>query len=160
MRYICTIVDHTSGHLTTFSLRSITAENYAKGFYHHYICIYGVPLKIRSDRGQQFLSKIYTELAKLMHFQIALTASYKPFTNGMTERANRSIVGVLRSFIVEHQNQWSNFLPSVTFALNATPSFEHLSAFNIRFGTDPNFGYNTKTETEMQPMHAIIGTML
>jgi transposase InsO family protein len=159
-RYICTLVENTSNHVTAFPLQNITAANFAKGLYRYYFCIYGVPTKIVSDRGSQFLSQIYQELAQIMNFRISLSVSYKPSTNGLCERANRSVINVLRAFVHDNQTSWCSSLQGVVYALNASPTFGQLSPFNIMFGRDATYGFISINEPEPRPMSEIVQQML
>uniref|UniRef100_H3H3P6 Integrase catalytic domain-containing protein n=1 Tax=Phytophthora ramorum TaxID=164328 RepID=H3H3P6_PHYRM len=64
------------------------------------------------------------------------TASH-PETDGQTERANRVVEDVLRSFATSFQS-WSTFLPMVEFALNnAVHASTELTPFFVNFGRHP-----------------------
>ncbi|KAE9023574.1 hypothetical protein PR003_g10553 [Phytophthora rubi] len=64
------------------------------------------------------------------------TASH-PETDGQTERANRVIEDVLRSFATSFKS-WSTFLPLVEFALNnAVHASTGLTPFFVNFGRHP-----------------------
>ncbi|KAE9332908.1 hypothetical protein PF008_g14713 [Phytophthora fragariae] len=64
------------------------------------------------------------------------TASH-PVTDGQTERANRVVEDVLRSFSTSFKS-WSSFLPTVEFALNNTVhASTGLTPFYVNYGRHP-----------------------
>jgi hypothetical protein len=55
-----------------------------------------------------------------------------PETDGQTERANRVVEDILRSYCAEHPDSWSATLPMVEFAMNnAVHASTGLSPFYV-----------------------------
>ena len=57
---------------------SCTALDAARLFFEHWVCKYGVPKKIISDRDVKFTSGFWQELFKLMGTRVALSTAYHP----------------------------------------------------------------------------------
>ena len=80
---IFTIVDRFSKYVTFIPMHtSDTAENVAQLFFNHWICLYGMPKKIISDRDSKFTSAFWQSLMKLLNCKVALSSSYHPQTDG------------------------------------------------------------------------------
>lgn len=52
--------------------------------------IFGVPMEIHSDQGRSFESKIFKEMCQILGIEKTQTTSYRPQSDGMIERANRT----------------------------------------------------------------------
>ena len=64
----------------------------------------GVKMKsIRSDRGGEFTSDEFKELCDKSGIKKQLTAPYTPQQNGVVERKNRTVMGLVRSMLKEKE---------------------------------------------------------
>jgi transposase InsO family protein len=53
------------------------------------VCLHGVPKKIVSDRGTQFISHFWQQLHKALGTHLNFSSAYYPQTDGQTERTNQ-----------------------------------------------------------------------
>jgi transposase InsO family protein len=60
---------------------------------------HGLPQKIISDRGPQFVNQFTKDLYQLTGIEINPSTAYHPQTDGQTERMNQEIKQYLRLFI-------------------------------------------------------------
>ena len=60
----------------------------------------GLPLAIISDRDPRFTDKFWTSIFKVLGTRLDMSTADHPQTDGQTERANRFIGDVLRSFVL------------------------------------------------------------
>lgn len=118
--HLCTFIDRTSRWIEAVPLTTTTAETVAKAFYTQWIARYGTPLKITTDRGPQFRSELFGELAKLLGAQHIQTTAYHPQANGMIERVHRR----LKEMLICHAADWSDYLPAILLGLRAAPRDE------------------------------------
>ncbi|GMG17716.1 unnamed protein product [Phytophthora fragariaefolia] len=121
-------------HLTPVSDTVTAAETAA----HFVDCVFrhhGLPELIVSDRDPRFTSAFWTALFQLLGTKLSMSTATHPETDGQTERVNRVLEDVLRSYATSFTS-WSKFLPLAEFALN---NAEHAST-----GVTPFFANNAR----------------
>ena len=70
------------------TITNISLESIAKIYWDEIWKLYGIPRKILSDRGPQFVSKFMEEFMKALGTIRQMSIAYHPQTNGQTERIN------------------------------------------------------------------------
>jgi transposase InsO family protein len=70
---------------------TLTAEGYARIFRDHVFKLHGLPEKVISDRGPQFISKFMTSLYQMLDIKGNRSTAFHPQTDGQTERINQEI---------------------------------------------------------------------
>jgi transposase InsO family protein len=136
-RYILTMEDNFTKWAEAVPLTSISAEAVSAAFLKAWIYRFGPPVTIHSDRGTQFVSAIFGELAKIIGSRRSRTTPYHPSGNGAVERFHRSLMDRLRA--ADSPNNWVENLGPALFAyrtafhrsINTTP-------FNLTFGFTPS----------------------
>jgi hypothetical protein len=78
----------------------------------------GLPAKVISDRGPQFVSGFMKELYSLLGIEGNPSTAYHPQTDGQTERTNREVEKYLRMFVNNQQDDWVDWLPLAEFSYN------------------------------------------
>ena len=61
------------------------------------VCLHGVPKKIVSDRGTQFMSHFWQTLHTSLGIKLNFSTAYHPQTDGQTERINQILEDMLRA---------------------------------------------------------------
>ncbi|CAI5711437.1 unnamed protein product [Peronospora effusa] len=77
----------------------------------------GLPESIVSDSDPRFTSTFWAELFQLLGTRLLMSTAAYPETDGQTERVNRVLEDVLRSYTTSFSS-WSSFLPLAEFAIN------------------------------------------
>jgi len=77
--------------------------------------------QLHSDRGPNFESKLFAELCKLTGVNKSRTTPFHPRSDGQTERANRTILQMLRASICDNPEDWPSRIPSLLAAYRMTP---------------------------------------
>ena len=67
-------------------LKSRTAATLAKAFVREIWRLHGLPLGVVSDRDTVFMSKLWTEVMRLLDVSQDMSTAYHPQTDGQTER--------------------------------------------------------------------------
>ena len=87
------VVDHglSKGVILTPCNRTIDAKGVAELFFKHVFLCFGLHDTLISDRGPQFASTFTTELARILGYDLKLSTTYHPQTDGETEWVNQEI---------------------------------------------------------------------
>ena len=109
--------------MVSWATSDLTAVTLARQFYDNVVCVYGPPKVLISDNGRSFVSKFFQSLSKCLQIKRIFTCHYRPQSNGQAERAQRSIIQLLRTYVQKHQKDWDEHLQGVVFALNTTSAF-------------------------------------
>lgn len=99
-----------------------TAKDTAKLFVEEVFKFHGMPKDIVSDRDVKFTSRFWTSVFEQLGTQLNFSTSFRPQTDGQTERMNRVIEEVLRSYIGTEHETWDQHLSLVEFAMNNAKS--------------------------------------
>jgi transposase InsO family protein len=110
--YILTVVDKFS-KLVTIPAQGSNGRSCKHISLLLYCTTYGVPVSIISDRGAQFMSKMFTLLAALLGIKHLKTTAYHPSGNGQTERVHRPLTVFLRA--LKHEGKLSQWPVAVRF---------------------------------------------
>ena len=151
-----------------------TAKEAARLFVQLVIRGHGVPDKVITDRGTQFESILWQEVMQKMGTKVALASTHHPQTNGLTERMNRTLLGMIRRVCMEQKDQWAEALPLLEFAYNNSQySATGVSPFQANEGRSPSVPatlllpvttrgedqpktYADKLEARMRDIHRIV----
>jgi transposase InsO family protein len=116
-----------------------SASQVARIFFDQVFRLHGMPTTIVSDRDTKFTSRFWKELSRLMDVHLAMSTAFHPQTDGQTERANRTLITMLRNFVDQRQSNWDLLLSAAEFATNnATNASTGVSPFFLNSGSHPN----------------------
>jgi hypothetical protein len=82
------------------------------------VCLHGVPKKIVSDRGSQFISKFWEKLHECMDTKLNFSSAYHPQTDGQTKMTNQILEDMLRACALKYRKSWDKSLPYTEFSYN------------------------------------------
>ncbi|KAL4083915.1 hypothetical protein QTP88_029231 [Uroleucon formosanum] len=122
--YILTLQDDLTKYSMGIALPNHQANTIAEAFVTNFVCTHGIPQTILTDQGTDFLSKIFTEVCKLLQINKINTSPFHPQTNGSLERSHRTLTEYLRHYVDKKLNNWDEYLPYAFFVYNST---EHTS---------------------------------
>ena len=120
-RYILTVTDYFTKWVEIFPVKDQTAITCAQILLNEVISRYGCPLSIHSDQGRCYESEIFKELCKLLEIRKTRTSPRNPKCNGQTERFNRSIISMIKSYLRGEQTDWDVNLGCLAGAYRASP---------------------------------------
>ena len=102
------------------------------------IARHSVPRELLSDRGQNFLSKVVQAICDFYQICKCNTTAFHPTCNGLTEKANATIMQSLAQYTSANQKDWDVSLPALLFAFRIAPSSTTgESPFYLLYGREP-----------------------
>ena len=132
--HLLTIVDQFTRWPEAIPLKVTDTETCALALIFHWIARFGIPLDMTSDRGSQFMSNLWTTIAKLLGTRLQHTTTYHPQTNGLVERFHRHLNSTLRAQLTNHN--WLDELPWVLLGIRTAPKEDlNCSAVELVYGS-------------------------
>jgi hypothetical protein len=134
------VVNHglTKGVILAPCSKTIDANSIAQLFFEFVFKQFGLHDILISDRGPQFASAFTRELVQILQYDIHLSTSYHPQTDGQTERTNREVETYLQIFCANNPHKWSKFLTSAEFLHNSVShSSTKVSPVSLILGYEP-----------------------
>ena len=119
-KFILVVCDYATRYPEAVALRSVDAEHVAEALVSIFSRV-GVQKEILTDQGTNFTSRLLSELYRLLRVRAVRTSPYHPQTDGLVERFNRTLKGMLRKTISEEGKDWDKLLPYVLFAYREIP---------------------------------------
>ena len=128
------IIDVASRMITLRPLKSKTAEEVGFQLL-KYFCDFGIPSKMRSDKGREFRNGVVAALAKWESIDQMFSMPYAPETNGLPERGVKIVKNLLKKVLEGELNNWVKLLPIVQRMVNLRVSKIHMSRpLEVYFG--------------------------
>jgi len=115
MVVIYSVTKHT--HFVS-TVTIISAAGATQLFLNHVWKHHGLPRKVVSDRGPQFVAEFTRELYWLLGIRLAATTAYHPQGDGQTEQVNQELEQYLQLFTNQKQDDWVGLLPFMEFQYN------------------------------------------
>jgi len=88
--------------------------------YNGFFSRFGFPFQLHSDQGRNFEGQLVKELCKLTGVYKTRTTPFHPQSDGLTERANRTILQMLRAVCQDDPSDWPGRLPAILAAYRMT----------------------------------------
>ena len=105
---------------------------------------HSLPISMTSDRGSQFVLKMWDSLCKLLRIKAKLFIAFHLEIDGQSENSNQEAEQHLRSYVNHFQDDWVRLLPMGEFSANANvsattkvPPFLATKGYNLRMSFDP-----------------------
>lgn len=141
------IVNAFSKLVKLYALKRATAKVILKVLVQRYFPEAGQPKSILTDNGIQFRSHVWLETLESAGIRVVHTSVYIPQGN-MTERVNREISRLIRSFYYSQHSKWAVFLKDIDRCLNNTiHESTGYSPNELHFGTSRVHPFEKWTST-------------
>ena len=152
-KYILTATDHFTNWVEIIPISDLTAVTTARVLLNEVISRYGCPDTILSDQGRNYESKIFQELCNLLEIKKKRTTPRHPQCNGKTERFNRTLLKMIKSYIKDDRTDWDLYLgclgaayrSSIHESTGISPNLLMLGR-EVRIPTEIIFGSRTRDD--------------
>ena len=137
--YLLVVICHFSSMVHLLPTKTTaTASDIAWLWLNEVVRLHGLPETIVSDRDSKFVSKFWTELHKLLGVKLLKSTAYHPQTDGMSERAVRTVSQILHTMVSADQKDWAYKCPMAEFAINSAISITTgFAPFEVNYGWLP-----------------------
>ncbi len=129
-KYILSFTDAFSKYPELVAISDRTPETVAKSIFTRWICRYGVPTKIITNREKEFCNEVTVELYKAMKLNPESGCQF-PIFYFKEKTANRTIDKYLKQIFELMTTDWEIYLAPLMFSYN--------TSFNRTFQTSPHF---------------------
>ena len=146
--------DHFTKHILAYVTPDQTAKSITKFLYQGYISIFGLPARLLSYRGANFMSSVIDKMCKILGMNKLWTTPYHPQTNGLVERSHQMIIRMIGKLGEDKKADWPAHLAEIAHTCNGTcSSVTGYSPHYLMFGQRPrlpvNFQFPTIGSTDM-----------
>ncbi|MCO5603989.1 hypothetical protein L7F22_058146 [Adiantum nelumboides] len=118
--YILVAIDYMTRWVEAQSVAKVNEKIVNKFVYTHICCRFGTPLEIVSDNGPGFRRGLLTEVCEELKISHRHSTPYYPQSNGLVEKANGIIMGIIRKMVESKPKRWDNFLDGAIWAYRTT----------------------------------------
>ena len=147
-RYIVVFMDYFSKWAEAFAVPDQQAPTIARLLVDNIICRHGVPEELLSDRGSNFLSDLMMEICRILGIKKLNTSGYHPQTDGLVEKFNSTLLGMMSKCSDSKTLEWDQQLPTLLFAYRSmVQESTKESPFFLLYGRDPRL-----------PTESVLGT--
>ena len=119
-KYLLVVSCYFTKWLQVIPLESIDAKTVATKLIERFISVLGVPVSLHSDQGSNFESSVFQEVCALLGIEKTRTTPGRPQSDGMVERACRSIQAMLSAYVSQNQKDWATYIPMLVLAYNSS----------------------------------------
>ena len=117
--HLITIIDRNTRWPEAIPLRNTSTKECVNALTYGWISRFGTPLEMTSDRGSQFTSALWANIAQRLGTRLHHTTAYHPQSNGIVERFHRTLKAALKARL--ETPGWIDELPWVLLGLRTAP---------------------------------------
>jgi len=134
-RFLLVVGDYFTKWTEAYPIPNQEAITVARKLVDEFICRFGAPETLHTDQRRNFESKLFKELCRLLGIEKTRTSAYHPEGDGMIERFNRTVIGMLSNYVSDNQRDWDCHLPQVMMAYRSSVhESTRYSPFYMMFG--------------------------
>ena len=142
---LLTITDRYTRWLEAIPVKDASTKTVINNFLLNWMARYGVPFRVITDRGPQFMSRDFSDFCKFIGMKHSPTTAYNPRSNGIDERQHRIIKDSLRAM---PNDRWMDHLPMLLLSIRgAIKEPINTSSAYLTFAQDLRFPGELITES-------------
>ena len=153
-RYVLQIQDVFSRYLMLLPAEDSTAETAARLVHDRWVCTFGVPVTITSDRGPHFAAETFRAMCRRIGVRHVMGAPLHPQSQGQVERQNQ-LISNLRCLCTNDVRVWPTKIFELQFshntAVNASTKFSPYELLFARPARRPESAIGETADVPEQP---------
>ncbi|MCO5599040.1 hypothetical protein L7F22_053139 [Adiantum nelumboides] len=119
------------------SVARVNEKRVSRFVYTNIVCRFGTPFEIIFDNGPGFRKGLLTEVCEELKVQHRHSTSHYPQSNGLVEKANGIITGIIRKMVQSKPKLWDAFLDGALRAYNTTyKDATQFTPFHLVYGQE------------------------
>ncbi|MCO5557327.1 hypothetical protein L7F22_010888 [Adiantum nelumboides] len=135
--YILVAIDYMTRWVEAQSVTRVNEKTVSRFVYTHICCRFGTPLEIVSNNGPGFRKGLLTEVCEELHILHRHSTPYYPQSNGLVEKANGIIAGIIRKMVKNKTKLWDDFLDGALWAYQTTyKEATEFTPFHLVYGQE------------------------
>nr|GEW38135.1 hypothetical protein [Tanacetum cinerariifolium] len=136
------------------AMATITGNQVKKFVWDNIVCRFGLPREIVSDNGKQFSDNPFKDWCEKLNITQRFASVKHSQSNGLIERANRSLGEGIKARLSEGNTNWIEELPRVLWTHRTMINSCHGDTpFSLTYGTGPS--YPRKSECQLMLFKSI-----
>nr|GEY21073.1 reverse transcriptase domain-containing protein [Tanacetum cinerariifolium] len=137
VKILIVVMDYFTKWIEAKAAATITGGQVKKFVWDNIVCRFGIPGEIISDNGKQFSDNPFKDLCDKLNITQRFASVKHPQSNGLVERANRSLGKGIKSRLGEGNKNWVEELPHVLWAHQTMIKSSHSDTpFSLTYGTE------------------------
>lgn len=118
-QYILHMQDLLSRYIVMVPTTDASSETASRNFFDRWICMFGLPRTLSSDRGTHFTSELFQAVCREAGIKQQLGSSYHPRSQAQVERQNQ-LMDNLRCMCRNNVDEWPEMVPHLQFSHNTS----------------------------------------
>ncbi|GJZ69942.1 reverse transcriptase domain-containing protein [Tanacetum coccineum] len=137
VKFLIVAMDYFTKWIEAKAVATITGNQVKKFVWDNIVCRFGLPGEIISDNGKQFSDNPFKDWCDKLNITQRFASVKHPQSNGLVERANRSLGEGIKARLGEGNKNWIEELPHVLWAHRTMIKSSHGDTpFSLTYGTE------------------------
>ncbi|GJY81610.1 reverse transcriptase domain-containing protein [Tanacetum coccineum] len=137
VKFFIVAMDYFTKWIEAKAVATITGNQVKKFVWDNIVCRFGLPGEIVSDNGKQFSDNPFKDWCEKLNITQRFASVKHPQSNGLVERANRSLGEGIKARLGEGNKNWIEELPHVLWAHRTMIKSSHGDTpFSLTYGTE------------------------
>ncbi|GJZ94002.1 reverse transcriptase domain-containing protein [Tanacetum coccineum] len=137
VKYLIVAIDYFTKWMEVKLLATITGKQVMNFTYDNIVCRFGVPATIITYNGTRIMNDPFKKWVEKLKIQLISTSVYHPQGNGAVERANKSLLGGIKTRLEKGGSAWAKEVPNVLWAHRTTKKTSNgETPFSLTYGTE------------------------
>ena len=137
VKYLIVAIDYFTKWIEAKAVVTITGNQVKRFIWDNIVCRFGLPGEIISDNGKQFADNPFKDWCDQLNIKQHFASVTHPQTNGLVERANRSLGEGIKMRLDRHKGRWVEELSHVLWAHRTTIKVSNGDTpFSLVYGTE------------------------